>query len=276
MDKGSDDIRQDIDATRASLDDKLNMLEDKASDATDSVREASQKALDMIDIRSQVAERPWAALGVAVAAGYVLGSLGGDDEPSYSRSGRSDSYDQRWSSQPTTTASYTQQSNVDTGPSTTDKIMEKGSDFLSQFDGEIDMLKGAAVTAVTTFIRDAVRDYAPAMGKYIDQELQKRGIGDDSSSSTGARSYNSSSSSGRQVSSSPTQSFDEANKLPNADYDGIGQMNRVGMPPQNNPSDSEYYETYTPGTSSDRPEPPAATPRSMNERAEGETRKYTQ
>jgi len=89
-------------------------------------------------------------------------------------------------------------------------------------------------------------------------------------------SSSSSSQGGKQVSSSPTQSFGAMSDMPNADYDNIGQMNRVGMPPPNNPSDTSYYEEATPGTSSDRPEPPAATPSAMDEQAKNETRKYTQ
>src|SRR5919199_5805900 len=82
MDQRSDYIRQDIESTRASLDDKLDTLETKARQT--------------FDLKYQVAERPWMALGAAVAAGFVVGSLGGDNEP------------QRWHGQPITTTDYNQ------------------------------------------------------------------------------------------------------------------------------------------------------------------------
>lgn len=82
MDQRSDYIRQDIAATRAALDDKLDTLETKAREA--------------FDLKHQVAERPWMMLGAALATGYVLGSLGGG-EP-----------EQRWHGQPIATGDSTQ------------------------------------------------------------------------------------------------------------------------------------------------------------------------
>ena len=57
MDQRSDHIREDIESTRASLDEKLDSLETKARQA--------------FDLNHQVSERPWMALGAAVAAGFV-------------------------------------------------------------------------------------------------------------------------------------------------------------------------------------------------------------
>ncbi|HEX5690352.1 MAG TPA: hypothetical protein VFX76_10145, partial [Roseiflexaceae bacterium] len=81
MDQRSDDIRQNIESTRASLDEKLDSLESKARET--------------FDLKHQVSERPWMALGAAVAAGLVVGSLGGGEE-------------QRWNGQPMTTTDYNQ------------------------------------------------------------------------------------------------------------------------------------------------------------------------
>ena len=60
MDQRTDDIRQNIESTRDALDEKLDALETRARET--------------FDIRHQVAERPWMALGAAMAAGFVLGS----------------------------------------------------------------------------------------------------------------------------------------------------------------------------------------------------------
>ena len=65
MDQRSDYIRQDIEETRAALDEKLDALETRAREA--------------FDIKHRLAERPWMMLGAALATGYVLGSLGGGE-----------------------------------------------------------------------------------------------------------------------------------------------------------------------------------------------------
>ena len=128
MDQRSDYIRQDIESTRAALDEKLDTLESKAREA--------------FDLKHQVAERPWMALGAAVAAGYVLGSLGGG-EP-----------EQRWHGQPMIAGDYTQ--HVD--HNATDRHQESKTDgLLAQFDDEIDMIKSAAVSALTAFLSNTIR-----------------------------------------------------------------------------------------------------------------------
>jgi hypothetical protein len=152
MDQGSDYIRQDIESTRASLGEKLDTLESRARQT--------------FDLKHQVSERPWMMLGAAFAAGYALGSLGGGDD-----------HEQRWSGQPTYSTDYNQHARyANMGePSMTDKVKSSAGDFLSQFDDEIDMLKTAAVAALTNFVRDSIKDYAPALGRQLDQTMRERG-----------------------------------------------------------------------------------------------------
>lgn len=146
MDQRSDHIRQDIESTRASLDEKLDTLETKARQT--------------FDLKHQVAEHPWMTLGAAVAAGYVLGSMGGEDDT------------QRWHGQPVTTTDYTRP----TTQTTTSRYGQSGGDnFLSQFDDEINMLKTAAISTLTGFLRDTVRAYVPAMGQQLDRMNREYG-----------------------------------------------------------------------------------------------------
>ena len=65
-DAAADDIREDIEATRADLDEKIHQL--------------TEKAHEVVDVRLQVARRPWVALAVATAAGFFLG---GRRRPAY-------------------------------------------------------------------------------------------------------------------------------------------------------------------------------------------------
>jgi hypothetical protein len=147
MDQRSDYIRQDIESTRAALDEKLDTLETKAREA--------------FDIKHQVAERPWMMLGAAMATGYVLGSLG-SGEP-----------EQRWHGKPTVTSDYTQYA-AHQAPKRDEPA--RGDSLFAQFDDEIDMLKTAAVATLTDFLRSTIREYVPAMGQHLDTAARERNL----------------------------------------------------------------------------------------------------
>jgi hypothetical protein len=177
MDQRSDYIRQDIESTRAALDDKLDTLETKAREA--------------FDIKHQVAERPWMMLGAAVATGYVLGSLGGEPEP-------------RWHGQPTITGDYTQ--HIDRNAA--ERRQESSGDgLLAQFDDEIDMIKTAAVSALTAFLSNTIREYIPAMSQHLDQAARERGL---------------------TPSTSPGASMHEGTRTGTTNYEGIPQTTSYG------------------------------------------------
>lgn len=120
----ADNIRQNIESTRAALDQKLDMLE--------------HKARETLDLKHQIGERPWAALGLAVAAGYVVGTLGGDEED-----GRP-------------LASHTAES--------------RG--LRSAIDSELTMLKGAAMALLSSYARDALREYMPKLRATLSSTTQ--------------------------------------------------------------------------------------------------------
>lgn len=154
MDQRSDDIRQDIESTRASLDEKLDSLEVKARQA--------------FDIKHQVSEKPWMMFGAAMAAGFALGSLGGGED------------EQRWQGQPYTTTDYNQHAgspgmSAGNHQQSSSSLGGAASSFLSQFDDEIDMLKVAAVNMLTSFLRDTVREYIPALGQQLDKQAGQPG-----------------------------------------------------------------------------------------------------
>jgi hypothetical protein len=181
MDQRSDYIRQDIESTRAALDEKLDTLESKAREA--------------FDLKHQVAERPWMALGAAVAAGYVLGSLGGD-EPQ-----------QRWHGQPMTTGDYTHYTQYAAKPADERHAPSRGDSLLAQFDDEIDMIKGAAVSALTAFLTNTIREYIPAMSQHLEQAARERGL---------------------TPSSSPGASMREGTRAGTTNYEGIPETTSYG------------------------------------------------
>lgn len=148
MDQRSDYIRQDIESTRAALDEKLDTLETKTRQA--------------FDIKYQVGERPWMMIGAAVATGYVLGSMGGETE-------------QRWHGQPTTTTDYNQHMAMadDRRDNSQSSLRSTADSFLSQFDDEIDMLKVAAVNMLTNYLRDTIKEYVPALADQLDKQFSQ-------------------------------------------------------------------------------------------------------
>jgi hypothetical protein len=131
------------------LDEKLDTLESKAREA--------------FDLKHQVAERPWMAMGAALAAGYVLGSMGGEQE-------------QQWHGQPMVTTDYTQHVAHKTSETSERHEPSRTDGLLAQFDDEIDMLKAAAVSTLVDFLRSAIHEYVPALGQHLDQEARNRGL----------------------------------------------------------------------------------------------------
>jgi hypothetical protein len=228
MDQRSDYIRQDIESTRAALDEKLDTLETKARQT--------------FDLKHQVSERPWMMLGAAVAAGYVLGSLGGNDREWYDQSMSTD-YNQ-YSGTPRqvqhTATSYTSQSGY---PTREQRSQPSGESFLSQFDDEIDMLKTAAISTLTSFLRDTIREYVPSLGQQIDVEARKRG---------------------GTPSSAPNTSMPSG---ASANYEGIPETTSYGSnvvsrdsaqgqpyypPGSSSTTDRDYVKTYHPPSETDR------------------------
>jgi ferritin-like metal-binding protein YciE len=85
-----------------------DQVRDKAGQFADTAQHAAQNALGQVqqlDLNDQIAQRPWLALGAAVAAGYLLGnSMSGGRRREYSYS----QPHSRPSSQPFPTTSYSQ------------------------------------------------------------------------------------------------------------------------------------------------------------------------
>ena len=164
MDQRTEPIRQDIDSIRDSMTDKIGQLETKIKGTVEDTRR-------MVDVKYQVSQRPWAALGVSLLVGYTLGSIGGDDRKSqpqradyvrYDRQSNDDhvrSQRERADSHDTAFTQHTDTRRANQ-PGMLDQIMD-------QFGDEFQLLKAAAVTSVIGLVRDAVRQNLPA----LDQEL---------------------------------------------------------------------------------------------------------
>jgi len=165
MDQRTEPIRQDIDSIRDSMTDKLEQIETKIKGTVEDTRR-------MVDLKYQVSQRPWAALGVSLLVGYTLGSIGGDDTRAQPQPGEpfryyGEPHDDRGRAArerdtDSRNASFTQQADTrhKAQPGMLDQIMD-------QFGDEFQLLKAAAITSVIGLVRDAVRQNLPG----IDQEL---------------------------------------------------------------------------------------------------------
>jgi len=167
MDQRTEPIRQDIDSIRDSMTDKLEQIETKIKGTVEDTRR-------MVDLKYQVSQRPWAALGVSLLVGYTLGSMGGDDRHTetqqrsamrYYEPPRDDRvHSTRDSDTNTHSSSFSQHADPrqPAQPGMLDQIMD-------QFGDEFQMLKAAAITSVIGLIRDTVRQNLPA----LDQEINR-------------------------------------------------------------------------------------------------------
>jgi len=165
MDQRTEPIRQDIDSIRDSMTDKIEKIETKIKGTVEDTRR-------MVDVKYQVSQRPWAALGVSLLVGYTLGSIGGDDsrsQPQHKETVRyyADSHDDRSRSAREHTMdshspSFSQ--HADTRRSAQPGMMDQ---IMDQFGDEFQLLKAAAITSVISLVRDAVRQNLPGLDKEL-------------------------------------------------------------------------------------------------------------
>jgi len=182
MDQRTEPIRQDIDSIRDSMTDKLEQIETKIKGTVEDTRR-------MVDIKYQVSQRPWAALGVSLLVGYTLGSIGGDDTRAQPQRGEAFRYydepnDERARSArehdtDSRGASFAQHAGTrrTAQPGMIDQIMD-------QFGDEFQLLKAAALTSVISLVRDTVRRNLPALDQEVGRLRSEQG---DSSAATSAR-----------------------------------------------------------------------------------------
>lgn len=192
-----DDIRQNIRETRASMTEKLEMLEERVQgtiegarstvedivgnvkgtvddtmekvkgtvdDTVDKVKgtvdNTFEKVKRTIDLQYQVDRHPWLMFGGAVLAGYVLGSLG---------SGRASKRDHDTqyataAARPVGTFAYSE-------PSYPSQPQQRGmwDDLRNQLRDETGVLLSATITGVTELLRNVLRESVPQLSPHIEK-----------------------------------------------------------------------------------------------------------
>jgi len=145
--------------------DKIEQIESKIKGTVEDTRR-------MVDIKYQVSQRPWAALGVSLLVGYTLGSLGGDDSRAQPQRGEAlRYYEQPRDERARTSREHDTDSrnNAFAQHSSSQRAAQPGmlDQIMDQFGDEFQLLKAAAITSVVNLVRDTVRQNLPA----LDQEL---------------------------------------------------------------------------------------------------------
>jgi hypothetical protein len=156
---------------RAPAQPRLESGVDTANDAlgaaTDQVRG--------LDLRAQVDQHPWTALGVAALTGYVLGSVGGSDEHERREPASYRQYDARQrDDQPAAMASAQHEARrAATQPPSAYASAPGGGiwgSVLDQFSGELRTLTTAAVGTAVAMLRDTLSESVPQFA----QEYERR------------------------------------------------------------------------------------------------------
>jgi len=165
--------------------DKMEQIEAKIKGTVEDTRR-------MVDIKYQVSQRPWAAMGASMLIGYAIGSIGGgEDTPSKPHRGetvryydqlsddRSRTMHDRETQYRSASATQYQDTHRQSNRGFVDKIMD-------QFGDEIELLKGAALASVTGLIRDTIHRNLPALQQEVDR---LRGEQTRASTATASRPY---------------------------------------------------------------------------------------
>lgn len=246
MDQRTEYIRQDIDATREAMTDKLGQIESKVKGTVDDLKGSVENTVETVkenvkqafDIKQQVVERPWTMLGASVVAGYVLGSLGSsDDSSAYRTTQYRSNYSNYNSSEPVRYYSDSSSSSYNRPESDSSYGASYGSSYgrpasssgssatsaitglLDSFGLEFDTLKDAAVVTVGNMLRDMMKKNLPQFAEEFER----------------ARSERERSNSGADAASS-SQSYDPLERSVGTSSDATYQSQSPSIPNPSTPS----------------------------------------
>lgn len=163
QEKEPEEIRADMEETRASLTEKLNTLEHTVKDTVQTVK-------DNVDPRHHMRVHPWATVGGAVFAGFLLGKLA----PS-SRNKTAWPPGRAYPAGPTTNGtSASAAAGISNGPLAPEEskpgLIRR---LASQFGEEIEVLEGAAIAAGIGLLRDWAKESLPKFAPDIDKAMNR-------------------------------------------------------------------------------------------------------
>jgi ElaB/YqjD/DUF883 family membrane-anchored ribosome-binding protein len=159
MDQSTNEVQQDRERTRSAITQKIELLEETVRDR---VEGAKTKVKQSFDVRHHVDQRPWQMVGLSIMTGYLIGRMMANRKLDLSAReyGRKTWRRQPASSQETGFAAAA--TAASTGgeaypPSIARPQQETPWGIFDQFQDEIATLKGAAVAAVVSVVRDLLK-----------------------------------------------------------------------------------------------------------------------
>jgi ElaB/YqjD/DUF883 family membrane-anchored ribosome-binding protein len=183
--RGTAEMRQDIDCTRAAMADKLEALEDRVMGTVQSAQETVEDSLQMakdtmatvkrnFDLKYQVEQHPWAMVGGCFLAGLALGGL-------FLRvRRRSSQAPQRLAGNgaplaegPRLFAEQRGNGSVASAapPLRSQSMSASRPAFFDRFQEEIDKVKGMAIGYVMGLARDSIKHAVPQLASQIDDVM---------------------------------------------------------------------------------------------------------
>jgi ElaB/YqjD/DUF883 family membrane-anchored ribosome-binding protein len=179
--QNTDEMRQDIDCTRAAMADKLEALEDRVMGTVQSAQETVEDSLQLakdtvatvrrnFDIKYQIEQHPWTMVGGCFLAGLALGGL-------FLRVRRHSQAPERLAGNeiplPDSPRLLAEQpSNGSATPRPRSQSMSANRPgFFDQFHEEIDKVKGMAIGYVMGLARDSIKHAVPQLAAQIDDVM---------------------------------------------------------------------------------------------------------
>ncbi|MGE0683583.1 MAG: hypothetical protein AB7P69_22130 [Candidatus Binatia bacterium] len=155
MEKHPGQVREEIETTREALSEKLELLEGRARDT---IEHTKDRVKQTFELNYHMEQRPWTMLGMAVACGYFLGHLSTLQEKARERTALYSGPLPFFSPPIRSEAPNTPREKE---PDEFKKRTGNRAWVLEEFHGEIALIKGAALGAVSSLVRDMVKQAVP-------------------------------------------------------------------------------------------------------------------
>jgi hypothetical protein len=186
------DTCQEIEDARSAITEKLEILEERVREtvegAQSSVEDIVENVKDMVDttvetvkrtldVPHQVDQHPWLMFDGATLAGYLLGSWGGGStSPAFSTNDSESSAVGTTADMSASHAKHDCLPPSDSESSVHPQLQQgMGSSVLDQLKDEIAIIKGAAVGALISTLREMVKQAVPALAPHIERARSQRG-----------------------------------------------------------------------------------------------------
>jgi ElaB/YqjD/DUF883 family membrane-anchored ribosome-binding protein len=182
--QGTEEMRQDIDCTRAAMADKLEALEDRVMGTVQSAQETVEDSLQLakdtvatvrrnFDIKYQIEQHPWTMVGGGFLGGLALGGL-------FLRVRRYSQAPERLAGNETPLAEGPRLPTEQGGNGSIESAVPRPRSqsmsasrpaFLDRFQEEIDKVKGMAIGYVMGLARDSIKHAVPQLASQIDDVM---------------------------------------------------------------------------------------------------------